>query len=53
MNKSSNNILIIDNVEDGILRLTLDDQENKNALSKTTPSDASEEIVGIFAPPLV
>ncbi len=35
MNKSSNNILIIDNVEDGILRLTLDDQENKNALSKT------------------
>ena len=35
MNKSSNNILIKDNVKDGILRLTLDDQENKNALSKT------------------
>ena len=35
MNKSSNNILRKDKVEDGILRLTLDDQENKNALSKT------------------
>ena len=35
MNKSSNNILIKDNAEDGILRLTLDDQKNKNALSKT------------------
>ena len=35
MNKSSNNILRKDEVEDGMLRLTLDDQENKNALSKT------------------
>ena len=35
MNKSSNNILRNDQVENGILRLTLDDQENKNALSKT------------------
>ena len=35
MNKSSNNILRKDKVEDGILRLTLDDQENKNALSET------------------
>ena len=35
MNKSLNNILRKDKAEDGILRLTLDDQENKNALSKT------------------
>tara|TARA_B100000287_G_C20598058_1_gene766932 strand:+ start:627 stop:1433 length:807 start_codon:yes stop_codon:yes gene_type:complete len=35
MNKSSDNILRKDEVKDGILRLTLDDQENKNALSKT------------------
>ena len=35
MNKSSNNILIKDNSDNGILRLILNDQENKNALSKT------------------
>ncbi len=35
MNKSLNNILKKDKIEYGILRLTLDDQDNKNALSKT------------------
>ena len=45
MNKSSNNILIIDNVEDGILRLTLDDQENKNALSKTMMEQLKDSLI--------
>ena len=35
MNKRSNNILKQDKVEDGILRLILNDQENRNAMSKT------------------
>ena len=34
MNKVKNNILKIETIQDNILRLTLDDQKNKNALSE-------------------